>query len=316
MKLTVMKPKILYMGTAAFAVPSLKILVENNYPIIGVVTQPDRPKGRGQHLKPPPVKVYAEGKQIPIYQPEKVKNEDFLKLFGKLDPEMVVLTAFGQILPEEIIEGPKYGCINVHPSLLPKYRGAAPVNWTLIQGEEKTGVTIIQMDKGIDSGDILLQEEIFIKPHESFGELNNRLSIMGAELLLKTISMILSGTVIKIPQDNSVATYAPRLHRESGLIHWNTNINQIVNLIRGLSPVPCAYTFVDGKKLKIFEATGEEAPVNTIPGTIIEASEKAFKIKTKDRCLSLIEVQLESKKKMYFRDFLRGYHIETNKILG
>lgn len=310
-----MKPKILYMGTAEFAVPSLKILVENNYPVVGVVTQPDRPKGRGQHLKSSPVKNYAETRQLSTFQPEKVKHEDFLKLFRKIDPEMVVVTAFGQILPKEIIEGPKYGCINVHPSLLPKYRGAAPVNWALINGERKTGITVMQMDEGIDSGDILFQEETLIKPHECFGELNNRLSIMGAELLLKTIRIIMSGMIIKTSQDTSLATYAPRLKRESGLIHWNSNVTQIVNLIRGLSPAPCAYTFVDGKQLKIFEALGEETPVNTPPGTIIEASEKALKVSAKDGCLSLIEIQLESKKRMYCRDFLRGYHIETNRTM-
>jgi methionyl-tRNA formyltransferase len=310
-----MKPKIIYMGTAEFAVPSLKILVENNYPICGVVTQPDRPKGRGQHLRSSPVKVYAQTKQIPLYQPEKVKNEDFLKLFNQLEPEMVVVAAFGQILPKEIIEGPRYGCINVHPSLLPSYRGAAPINWALIHGEEKTGITIMQMDEGIDSGPILLKEETLIRPCETFGELNLRLSIMGAKLLLKTIRMIMDNTVVKTRQDASLATYAPRLTREIGLINWDSDVNRIVNLIRGLSPVPCAYTFLDGKKLRIFKATGEITLTTAAPGSIVEASENALKIAARDGCLCLIEVQLESKKRMNYRDFLRGCHIKANSIL-
>jgi methionyl-tRNA formyltransferase len=252
------KPKIVFMGTPEFAVPSLDVLIRDDYPIVAVVTQPDRPKGRGRTPSPPPIRAVAEKYGIPVVQPERLRNKEFADYLTGVHPDLAVVAAFGQILPRAILEIPKMGCINVHPSLLPKYRGAAPINWALIRGEVKTGVTIMLMDEGTDTGDILTQEETMIKPMETFGNLNDRLAVMGARLLLATIDMVASGNSARTPQDASLATYAPRLTKEDGLIRWDADVQQAVNLIRGLSPAPCAYTFYKGKKLKIFSAMGEE----------------------------------------------------------
>jgi methionyl-tRNA formyltransferase len=310
------KPKIVFMGTPEFAVPSLESLLRHDYPIVGVVTQPDRPKGRGQHLIPSPVKAFAQSHHLPVMQPERVRNIEFIDLFRQLAPHLVVVAAFGQKLPGEILQTPKMGCINVHPSLLPKYRGAAPINWTLVRGETKTGVTIMLIDEGMDTGDIFTQEETLIAADETLGELHDRLADAGASLLLKTIEMILSGTAKKSPQDASGATYAPRLKKEDGLIRWDADIHQTVNLIRGLSPAPCAYTFFKGKMLKIFSAQGEEIPVTEIPGTVGRETEKGLPVAAKDGYVYLKVIQLENKKRMSVRDFLRGFRISPGDTLG
>lgn len=304
------------MGTPDFAVPSLEILVRHNYPIVGVITQPDRPKGRGQILTSSSVKVVADEHHLTVLQPEKLRNPEFLNLFKNLAPDLVVVAAFGQILPREMIEGPKMGCINVHPSLLPKYRGAAPINWALIRGESKTGVTIMLMDEGLDTGDILTQEETMIGPDNTFGILHDCLAEKGAELLLKTIEMIQHGTIRRIPQDDSSATHAPRLKKEDGLIHWNSDIHSIINLIKGLSPVPCAYTFLRGKKLKIFSASGEIAPIKGNMGVLGKEGEKGLPVTAKNGIVFLKEVQLENKSRMSVHDFLRGSRISPGDTLG
>ncbi|MDI6777210.1 MAG: methionyl-tRNA formyltransferase [Syntrophales bacterium] len=309
-------PKILFMGTSEFAVPSLAILVKNGYPIVGVVTQPDRPRGRGKMVQPSPVRIFAEENHLSVIQPEHVRDKEFLSAFRSLSPDMVVVAAFGQILPGEIIGTPEMGCINVHPSLLPKYRGAAPINWALIQGGEKTGVTIILMDEGLDSGDILLQEETLIGTEETFGELHDRLSEMGAELLLKTIGTIVEGTVRRIPQDASAATYVRRLNKEDGCVCWDTNVRDIANLIRGLSPSPGAYTFLEGKKLKIFAVKGEETSVTEPAGKIVRETEKGLQVAAKNGYIYLHDVQLENRKRMSVHDFLRGYRIAPGAIFG
>jgi methionyl-tRNA formyltransferase len=309
------KPRILFMGTPSFAVPALEGLVKGGWPVISVVTQPDRPQGRGRTLAPPPVKVIAEGLSLPVLQPEKVRHPDFLETFRKLAPDLVVVAAFGQILPGEIIHGPREGCINIHPSLLPKYRGAAPINWALIRGEEITGVTIMRMDEGVDSGDILLQEETPIGPEETFGELHDRLAIMGADLLRMALAMLLSGTLLPRPQDHSLATAAPRIGREECRIDWNRDACQIVSLIRGLSPVPCACTFLDGKQIKIFAAAAETAPVTEAPGTVVGETAGVLRVAAGKGYVLLKEVQLEGKKRMAVRDFLRGCPVAPGRIL-
>ena len=310
------KPKIIFMGTPEFAVPSLESLLRHDYPIVGIVTQPDRPKGRGQHLIHSPVKVFAQRHRLPVLQPERVRNSEFIDLFRQLAPDLVVVAAFGQKLPGEILQTPKSGCINVHPSLLPKYRGAAPINWTLIRGETKTGVTIMLINEGMDTGNVLTQEETLIAADETFGELYDRLADRGASLLLATIEMILSGTAKQSPQDASGATYAPRLKKEDGLIRWDTDIRQTVNLIRGLSPAPCAYTFFKGKMLKIFSAQADEIPVTETPGTVGRETEKGLPVAAKDGYVYLKVIQLENKKRMSVRDFLRGFRISQGDILG
>ncbi len=309
------RPKIVFMGTPEFAVPSLEILIRHDYPIAGVVTQPDRPRGRGRIPALPPVKVIAEKYHLPVSQPERVKDREVIDYFRSLSPDLVVVAAFGQILPRKILEIPKMGCINVHPSLLPKYRGAAPMNWIIIRGEVKTGVTIMLMDEGLDTGDILSQEETMIVADESFGELHDRLANMGAALLLKTVKMITSGTVTRTLQDDSLATYAPRLKKEDGLIRWNVDVYQIVNLIRGLSPVPCAHTSYKGKMLKIFSAKAEEVPVTETPGKVGSETSVGLPIAARNGYVYLTDIQLENKKRMSVHDFLRGFHIPPGDVL-
>lgn len=311
-----MKPKILFMGTPEFAVPSLDILVKNDYPVLGVVTQPDRPRGRGRKLFPSPVKIYAEGASIPVYQPERVRDEEFLNLFREISPEMIVLAAFGQILLEDIIESPPMGCLNVHPSLLPEYRGAAPINWALINGEEKTGVTIMMMDQGVDTGDILLQEEIDIAADEIFDNLHDRLSLLGAKLLLEAVKGVSGGSIERRPQDSSRATYAPRLTKETCYIEWNKKASEIVNLIRGLSSSPAAYSFLREKKLKIFHALpGPLCSGEKEPGKIGKLMESGLQISTADGHVYIQDVQLEGKKRMSIDDFLRGFRLSEDDVL-
>jgi methionyl-tRNA formyltransferase len=310
------KPKILFMGTPEFAVPSLEILISHNYPVVGVVTQPDRPRGRGQSFAPSPVKVAAQQYLLPIFQPEKVRSPESLDTFQNLSTDLIVVAAFGQILPQTMIEIPTMGCINVHPSLLPKYRGAAPINWSLIRGETKTGVTIMMMDEGLDTGDILTQEEITLEPDVTFGGLHDRLAHTGARLLLMTIEMMRDGAVTRTAQDTSAATYAPRLKKEDGLIHWNLDVHSIVNLIRGLSPVPCAYTFFREKRLKIFSARGEVTAVTGNAGTLGRETDKGLPVTAKNGLVYLKEVQLENKKRMSVQDFLRGSQISPGEALN
>jgi methionyl-tRNA formyltransferase len=310
------KPSILFMGTPAFALPALEGLVRGGWPVMAVVTQPDRPQGRGQTLALPPVKVTAEALGLPVLQPEKVRHPEFLETFRRLSPDLVVVAAFGQILPGEIIRGPKQGCINIHPSLLPKYRGAAPINRALMAGEETTGVTIMQMDEGVDSGAILLQEETPIGPEENFGELHDRLAIMGADLLRMALAMLLSGTLLPRPQDHRLATAAPKIGRQEGRIPWERDCRQIVSLIRGLSPVPCAHTLLGGKQLRIFAAAAEPFKVAEAPGTVTGELAGTLRIAAGNGYVIPKEVQLEGKKRMTVRDFLRGCRIAPGQILG
>ena len=310
------KPRILFMGTPAFALPSLQILYAQQYQIIGVVSQPDRPQGRGLKEVAPPVKLLAQKFGLPIFQPEKVKDQSFIKLFKKLNPEMVVVVAFGQILPKVIIDHPPLQCLNIHPSLLPKYRGAAPINWPIIRGETKTGVTIMLMDEGMDSGDILLQQETDIGAAETYGILNDRLAELGATLLIKTIEQVVAGTAQRQPQDASGVTFAPRLKKETGEINWYDNVFSIVNIIRGLSPTPAAYTLLEGQVLKIFAAEANQNKVSETPGTIGTACAAGLPVAASDGYVILKDVQLAGKKRMLIPDFLRGHRLNPKTILG
>jgi len=309
-------PSILFMGTPDFAVPSLQILIENRLPLVGVVTQPDRPSGRGRHFTPPPVKVLAEAHHLPIFQPERIRDESFLKIFRELSPELVVVVAFGQILPGEMLTRPRFGCVNVHPSLLPKYRGAAPIQWSLIRGETVTGMTIMRMDEGVDSGDILLQEPAPIAPEVNCGSLHDRLAILGAEMLFATISLIMAGTVHPVKQDPSQATLAPRIKKEDCVINWSRSVRDVLSLIRGLSPSPGAYTMLDGKKLKIYAARGEATPAVLPPGTVSILSDGCLAVAAADGLVYPEDIQMENKNRMAMRDFLRGYRIAPGTTLG
>ena len=310
------KPRILYIGTPLFALPALEGLHRMNYPLLGVVTQPDRPAGRGQKEIAPPVKILAQKLGLPVFQPEKVKDVSFLKLYRKLNPEIVVVAAFGQILPKAILDFPKFKCLNIHPSLLPKYRGAAPINWALIRGEAKTGVTIMLMDEGMDSGDILLQQETDIGPEENYGQLHDRLAAQGASLLITAIEQMTAGSSLRQAQDSSLVTFAPRLTKETGLINWNSSVDNIVNLIRGLSPTPAAYTFLNGQALKIFSTTSAKDKVSSAPGTTGTETIQGLPIAAADGYVYLKEVQLAGKKRMAVRDFLRGFRLDPKIILG
>jgi len=309
------KPRILFMGTPAFALPSLQILHEQKYPIIGVVSQPDRPQGRGLKEVAPPVKILAQQLGLPIFQPEKVRDASFLETLYQLKPDMVVVVAFGQILPKDIIDYPPLQCLNIHPSLLPKYRGAAPINWPIVRGETKTGVTIMLMDEGMDSGDILLQQETDIGATETYGELHDHLAKLGASLLIKTIEQVVAGTAKRQPQDASGVTFAPRLKKETGKINWNNNVSDIVNLIRGLSPSPAAYTHLEGQVLKIFSAEAIQNKVSEVPGTIGTASAAGLAVAASDGYVILKDVQLAGKKRMLISDFLRGHHLKPGTVL-
>lgn len=308
-------PRLLFMGTPAFALPALEKLYERSYPIIGVVTQPDRPHGRGQKKIAPPVKLLAQKLGLPVFQPEKVKDTDFLEILHKLKPEMIIVAAYGQILPKTVIDFPPLKCLNIHPSLLPKYRGAAPINWAIIRGETITGVTIMLMDEGMDSGDILLQQKTEIKPGETFGELHDRLAVVGADLLTEAIDQVAAGIASPKPQESSEVTFAPRLTKEMGRIDWNSAADDIVNLIRGLSPTPAAYTYLSGQALKIFAAEAVKDDVKDAPGKVGAQANRGLTVAAADGYVFLKEVQLAGKKRMAISDFLRGYRIAPNTIL-
>lgn len=309
------KIKLVFLGTPEFAVPSLEALVAAGYPVVAVITQPDRPKGRGRNTLPSEVKVAALKHSLPVLEPERVRNEEFLQEFLKIEADMAVLVAFGQILPKAMIEAFRYGIVNVHPSLLPKYRGAAPINWALMRGETETAVTTMRIGEGVDSGDILLQETVPISPDEDYGSLESRLAQIGARLLLNTIDGLVSGRITPVSQDHGSATYAPKIDKEMTHISWNSPAERIVNLVRGLSPSPGAYAILKGKQLKIFSAASEprsEAGASgAAPGTILDLTGKGLRVAAADGFVVLGDVQMEGKKRMNIKDFVRG-----NKISG
>lgn len=314
---------ILFMGTPDFAKESLESIYNAGYNIIGVVTNPDRPKGRGMKMIASPVKEYAVSKNIPIYQPLKVKNNiEFIDEIKALNPDIICVVAYGRILPKEILEIPKYGCINVHGSLLPKYRGAAPIQWAVINGEEKTGITTMYMDVGMDTGDMILKEEVEIGKDETTGELWDRLSKIGGELLVKTIKLIEQGKAPREKQ-NEDFSMAPMLNKEIAIIDWeNKKAIEIKNLVRGLNPIMGAYTFVNDKKIKLWKVNvienkeftqlyGEELLNKAKNGDIILASDRrGMFFKAKDAVIEAIEIQAENSKRMNAKDYLRG-----NKII-
>ena len=307
--------KIIFMGTPDFAEESLKALYENGHDIIAVVTNPDRPKGRGMKLMASPVKTYAISKQIPVLQPEKIKeNTEFIQKIRELNPEYICVVAYGKILPKELLEIPKKGCINVHGSLLPKYRGAAPIQWAIINGDKETGITTMYMNEGMDTGDMILKEKVLIEENETTGELWNRLSKIGGKLLVKTIEEINNGIAPRIKQEEN-ATMAPMLSKQMAKIDWNNqNSMQIKNLIRGLNPIMGAYTTIKDKKVKLWKAEIIEEYMDILPelsnfnpGEIVLANDKVgLFIKTIDGVLSIIEIQPENSKRMSACDYIRG----------
>ncbi len=315
--------KIVFMGTPDFAATSLNALIEANYNIEAVVTNPDRPKGRGMKMLYTPVKEVAISKNIPIFQPEKVKNnEDFINIIKEINPDVICVVAYGKILPKDILDIPKYGCINVHASLLPKYRGAAPIQWAILNGDKETGVTTMYMDVGMDTGDMILNEKVQICENETTGELWDRLAKIGGKLLVETLKQIENGTAPRIPQGNDY-TMAPMLDKEMSKIDWeNKTAEEIKNLVRGLNPIMGAYTLLNGKKIKFWKVEVvnnigyDENNIKILKnGTVLVSDPRdGIYIKTKKGILRVLEIQGENAKKMPIQDFLRGSRIEEYQV--
>lgn len=302
------------MGTPEFAVPSLKKLIDNNYDVCAVFTKPDKPQGRKKIITPPPVKIFANEHNIDVYQPEKVKSEDTINLIKNLNPDIIIVVAYGKILPKEIIDTPKYGCINVHGSLLPKYRGAAPIQWSIINGDTVTGITTMYMNEGLDTGDILLQSKLYIEEDETSDELKTRMSELGADLLIKTLEKLKSGDLKPVPQDSNEATFSPPLDKLNGEINWKADAKEIHNIIRGCNSWPIAHTRLRGKLFKIYKSK-VSCMRSTYPGKVVSVSPFIVGCGN-NTSLELIEVQIEGKKRMAASDFARGFRLSDKVILG
>ena len=309
--------KVVYMGTPDFAVPPLRALVKAGYEVVGVVTQPDKPKGRSKTLLPPPVKEEALKYNIPVYQPLKVREPEFMETLKNLAPDVIVVAAFGQIIPKAILDLPEFGCLNIHASLLPKYRGAAPIQQAVINGDKEAGVTIMKMGTGLDTGDMISRASVLLAEDETGGSLFDRLSELGAELLVKTLPSVFDGTAVYEPQpEESPTPYAGMITKQMGLLDFQKDAETLERLIRGLNPWPSAYTYLNGKTLKIWKAAVEKSgsePEN--PGTIIKADKDGIHVVCGQDLLILQEVQLEGKKRMDAAAFLRGCHVESGTML-
>lgn len=310
--------RIVFMGTPDFAVGSLQALCESGkHEILAVVTQPDRPKGRGNKLLQTPVKEYALAQGLTVYQPQKVKTPEFVELLHELQPELIVVAAFGQFLSKEILELPKYGCINVHASLLPKYRGAAPIQYAIIKGEKESGVTIMQMDIGMDTGAMLDKVVVPIAENTTMGELHDALREQGAALLLQVIDKIATGTAVAEPQDDAQATYATLLDRSMEHIDWSKTAQEVHNLIRGFNPAPSTFTKLpNGKSLKIWGSKMTDKNSTAAAGTVIATGKHSFFVACGEGVLEITEVQPESKKRMPAQVFLNGRGVQEGDLLA
>lgn len=310
--------RLLFMGTPDISVPTLEALIHSEHEVVGVVTQPDQKRGRGKQLQFPPIKEKAIEEGIPVYQPIKVRQEGFIDEMRALKVDLVVVMAFGQILPKEFLTMPRYGCINLHASLLPKYRGAGPIQWCVINGEAKTGITTMQMDVGLDTGAMLLSEEVEIDDKETGGSLHAKLALIGGPLILKTIEALLKGTLVPIVQDDEASTYAPMLDKQMGMINWNQSAVEIERLIRGLNPWPSAFTYLDGKMLKLWEANVVDLSdvEDQMQGSVVSINKEGMTIKCGKKGLLITSLQLQGKKRMGAADFLRGYSVDVGMTLG
>ena len=304
--------RIVFMGTPEFAVPSIRAIHENGYTVVGAVTQPDRPAGRGHKLVACPVKQYAESVGIPVYQFEKVKSPEGVACLKELAPDMMVTAAFGQILTQELLDIPQYGTVNVHASLLPQYRGSAPINWCILNGEKFAGVTTMLTDKGMDTGDMLLKRETEIGEMETAGELTLRLSQIGAELLIDTLKVYPHGDLVPMPQNEAESSYQPMLHKEMGRIDWSKSAETIACQVRGLNPWPCAYTENENGRIKIYLAKPCAAENDAQPGTVAVSDPKqGLKIACGEGWLEIVEMQAPNAKRMGAKDYLRGKKIDV-----
>lgn len=307
--------KVVFMGTPDFSVPSLHALIKAGHKIEAVVTQPDKPKGRGKSMQYTPVKEAAVKYGIPVFQPEKVKDPNFIEQLKSIDMDVIVVIAFGQILPESILNLPRFGCINVHASLLPSYRGAAPIQRVILDGKKTSGVTTMFMSEGLDEGDMIDKITILLDKKETFGSLHDKLSLEGAKLLLQTLEKIENCSAVRHKQDSELANYASMIHKKTGSVDFHKTAEEIERMIRGLDPWPSAYTKLDGKTLKLWEAEVTDAEYQGIPGEIVEITDDSLIIKTGDKALVVKSLQLEGKKRMKVKDFLRGNNIKAGTIL-
>lgn len=307
--------KIVFMGTPDFSVPTLEALIAGGHEILAVVTQPDKPKGRGKAVLMTPVKEKALEHHIPVYQPVKVREAGFVQTLRELNPDVIVVVAFGQILSKEILELPRYGCVNVHASLLPMYRGAAPINWVIIDGEKETGITTMQMDVGLDTGDMLEKRVVAIEEKETAGTLHDKLCVIGGELILSTLKKLEEGTLTPIPQQGETC-YAKMMDKALGDIDWTMDAAAIERLIRGLNPWPSAYSQYQDKTCKIWVADVLEDESGEKPGTIWKVTKDRIYVQTGKGTLALSEVQLQGKKRMDTAAFLRGFSVEEGTCFG
>ena len=309
--------KILFMGTPDFAVPVLEALIAAGHEIVLAVTQPDKAAGRSKALVPPPVKVCAQAHGIPVFQPERVRRPEAMAELGKVEADLGVVVAFGQILPQALLDLPSHGCFNVHASLLPMYRGASPINHVILAGEKESGVTIMQMDAGIDTGDILLQEAVPIEEDETAETLAEKLSALGARLIVRAVEALEDGTLTHTPQEGDTC-YAGMLKKEMGLIDWKLPAETIERQVRGLLPWPGTYTFREGRKLTVgaAKALAQEVPPNLIPGAVLEADKRGLLLQTGEGALRILQLQPEGKKMMDAKSFLNGSRVKEGELWG
>lgn len=310
--------KIIFMGTPEFAVPSLEMLINEGYEVIAVVTQPDKPKGRGNKLAAPPVKAFALKHGITVLQPSKIKIPEFVEQIRNLAPDLLITAAYGKIISKEMLDVPTLGCINVHGSLLPAYRGAAPIQWSIINGEKVTGITTMFTDVGLDTGDMLLKKELEIGSDMTAGELHDAMAVLGAQVLKETLSELKRGTLIRKQQEDSLSSYAPIITKEVGLIDWNKTAQQVHDLVRGTSPWPGAYTFLNESKMRVWKTCllDLENNQNHCTGEIVRVDESGLLIKCSDGYIIISELQFDSSKRMKVSDYLRGHKISIGEKLG
>lgn len=306
--------RVVYMGTPDFAVKPLEALINNNYEVVGVFTQPDKPVGRKAILTPPPVKVVAQNNNISVFQPGSLKNGAGVKILEELKPDVVIVVAYGKILPKDFLEFAKHGCINIHGSILPEYRGAAPIQWSVLDGKEFAGVTSMQMNEGLDTGDILLVEKTKIEENETSGDLYERLTVLGADVLLKTLEAIKTNSLNPQKQDDSKSSYAKMLDKSLSKIDWNLNASEVHNKIRGLDPWPVALANFDGKNLKLFRSRLLSEEYNKSAGSVLQSKDGIVVVCGDKKAVLITEVQLEGKKRMSAVDFSRGANLSDGVI--
>ncbi|MGD8230223.1 MAG: methionyl-tRNA formyltransferase [Desulfobacteraceae bacterium] len=311
------QPRLVFMGTPQFAVPTLEALIHEGHKILAVITQPDRPKGRGRKRVPSPVKELALAHQIEVLQPEKVSDDHFCNRIREMGPDMAIVVAFGQILRKNFLSVPGWGVVNIHASLLPRYRGAAPIQWAILNGESRTGLSVMRMDEGLDTGPIFFQREVPILQDETAGQLHDRLSLLAGRVIIEVLSQLAKTQVKEIPQDNSLASYAPKIERRDSLVDWRKPATRISCLIRALDPRPGAFTTLEGKQIKLFSSTVvDRSGLDGVPGRVVRHTKDAIYVDTGQGVIGIREIQYPGKKRLPIRDFLRGFPLPEGTLFG